>query len=264
MIGNIRMLAMGAGALGAAGAATFFGVTGPDRDRASIDGSPDFTICLKTDIRYFEGVEARCYQRSDLVRLRDAPLVDQGADQIVVNMTHPSEATVPASSSATCREYEDALWEGRYALSTSDMRREAYFIRACRALDMLLDAVPAEISHFEGGSPSEVEVAAIAAEGLLRFDPEGGPIVAAEVAKTGAADWRITGGGETAILQEIANADFDGDRIEEILVFLSGGPEDGAARAAAVALLEKDAAGDPVLLTVPAEKRPRGGASGAP
>lgn len=249
MVGNIRMIAVGAGALSAVSVATFVGLSGRDReaDKAAPGGAP-VSICLKSDVRFFVGAEARCYRRDELTELRDAPVIDQRAERVSVVMTDPSDRSAPPAQCSTCRQYDEARFEGRYAMTGRDMRRETYFTRACGVLDLLLKAEPAEISHFAGGSPTAADIAALDGSSLLRFGPDPAP-GALEIEKLNATEWGFSFDDQRAVMQEIANADFDGDRIEEILVFLYARPENGTAFVSAVALLEKDSADGPVVLT---------------
>lgn len=254
MIGKMRIVAVSVGALGAAGAVTIAIMLGPGR-WASESAPPESAsreICLKSDLPFFEGAAARCYQRAELTRLQSARLVDQRGQALFLTMTHPSDPAAPPEDVITCRQYDKALAEGRYAATTRDMRRAAYFVRACGALDLLLEARPAQTSYFVDGSPDATEIASLDGDSLLRLGADAssapGP---PEVERQNATDWRISFDDQQVILQEIANADFDGDGIEEILAFLAAGPEFGTAVVYTMALLEKDSASEPVRLTPP-------------
>lgn len=258
MINSIRYLVVGAGALGVAGGATYFGIErkpekSSDMVLAASSPSDDFEICLKTDIQFFEGVTAKCYSRTELFALRDATLVNHNADPVVLDMTHPTNSTAETAQCTTCREYSEMEWEGWYALSSRDMRREAFFVRACGVLDALTHASLPTESYFEGGSPNALEMAALRNRRALRIT-EGnaatdGVSPSAPPTKVDDHHWRLASADQGGILQEIANADFDDDGIEEILVFLTTSPEEGTAIVSEVGLLEKDSADTPVSLT---------------
>lgn len=260
-----RIAIIGAAALGVAGIGALVGVS-LDQDEAAPDKAAaggEYEVCLKTAIGFFEEAGARCYDRAALGALRDRSVLDPGGRAIAVTMTPPADAARPPAQYSTCREYDVARSQDWYAMTTRDMRREAYFTRACGALDLLARAGPARTSHFAGGSPTSEEIAALGGDRLLRMGPapaSGTP----QIEKAGAAEWRISYGDQRVILQEIANADFDGDGIEEILVFIAARPEGGTATISAVALLEKDSAGGPATLTPAPATRPREGPSGAP
>lgn len=259
------MAIIGAGALGAAGVGSVVGVSVLNRngtapsEQASGD---EFSICLKSGVGFFNDLGPRCYSRAELAQLRDQPVIDQTGRKIAVTMTHPSDSSMPPAQYSTCRQYDEARFEDWYAMTTRDMRREAYFTRACGSLDLLLDAGPAETSHFADGSPVAAEIASLGGDRLLRIGPDPAP-GAPVIEKINAAEWRVSFDDQRVMLQEIANADFDGDRIEEILVFVVARPEGGTAIVSAVALLEKDRAGGPVVLT-PTAKTSRKDPSGAP
>lgn len=260
-----RMAIAGGGALGAAGLAAVVGLAVLNRDGeapdAAIDGA-DVQICLKSDMTFFEGADARCYARSELLELRDRPVIDQDGQKVVVAMSDSDDAAAAPAQYSTCRDYDAARRADRYARTTREMRREAYFIRACGALELLLRARPAETSHFADGSPSAAEMTALSEDGLLRLGPDPAP-VPADIEKTGPAEWRIDYADQRVMLQEIANADFDGDGVEEILAFLLAAPQNGTASVSAVALIEKDSADGPATLTRPVET-PQERPSGAP
>ncbi len=267
MIGNRRILAASAGALGVAGAATVAIVLGPGRwaSEPAPRESASREICLKSDLPFFEGAAARCYQRAELTRLQSAQLVDQRGQALVLTMIHSSDPAAPPEDVFTCRQYDEALVEGRYAATTRDIRRAAYFVRACGALDLLLEARPVQTSYFVDGSPDATEIASLGGDSLLRLGADAslspGPPA---VERQNATNWRISFDDQQVILQEIANADFDGDGIEEILAFLAASPEFGTAVVYTVALLEKDSASGPVRLTPPPAYEEPAGPSDAP
>ena len=245
------MMVLAAGALGAATTATYFTVPFGPTERETADAEEGgFELCLKNEIVLFEGAPAGCYSRADLAALRDAPVIDRASDTVRVSMSHPSDASVAPSECETCREFSELRWRGWFAKSSRDMRREAYFIRACGVLDLLLEASPAAENHFADGAPSAADMASIGAERVLRVgdDPETdeGALVAE---RDDPAAWRLATLGQETRIEEIAVADFDRDGVAEILVFLVAGPTDGTATVAEVALLEKDGADSPMILT---------------
>jgi|GEM_PF-1496811 len=254
MIGSIRTFVIGAGALGAAAVAGYFGVSslGPEESaREALTGSDDgFELCLKNEVAFFDGLPAGCYTREELAAFRDAPVIDRSEEEVAVAMTHPSDYSIAPEQCKTCREFSELRWRGWFASSSRDMRREAYFVRACGVLDLLMKAEPASQTYFEEGGPTADEMASIGAERVLRVgdDPEvdKGPLV---VEKAGDAVWRLTTRGQETWLEEIATADFDGDGIAEILAFALATPAAGTAAVAEVVLLEKDSSDLPLVLT---------------
>ena len=263
MIGTLKYIAVGAGALGLAGTAAFFGVSGvEEKAPASVDADAGFEVCLKNDIPFFEGVGAGCYSRAELEALRTAPLVNGRDDAVSVAMTHPTDFSAAPQECAVCADFRQMQAKGWYALSSRDMRREAFFVRACGVLDMLLEARKAEKSYFTDGSPRAEDMAALPGDRLLRL--AGDAAASTTVEETSRYNWRFSVSDQTTLLQEIANADFDGDGVEEILVFLHAGPQTGTARVSSIALLEKDSADAPLSLAPQRFMKAAGSAGGAP
>lgn len=244
MIG-VRNLMIAGGALVAAGAGAIgLRYAGDDGPPPEIDAGAEADICLKQSLGFLKAEPPRCVSRRQLAALRGAALKGPDESAVAVEMTHPSDATAPTRMGRTCRDYDDLRFEGWFALSSREQRREAYFKRACGALDMLMEAKPSKISYFADGSPTLGEVASLAADDVMRFGPEDGAEPGdPEIDQPAAARWRIRASGRTIVIDEIANADFDEDGVEEILAFIAFGPDDATARAYSVVLLEKDKAG---------------------
>ncbi|MCK5749955.1 MAG: hypothetical protein KAH44_27305 [Oricola sp.] len=243
MVSTLKMAVIGAGAAGAAG---LVAVSQPIF-KSEVSGDKSSAVCFKADIDFFEGASARCYSQAEIVKLADAPLVDRDGAKTVVSLSHPTEMSAPPKEYSTCRGYREARLDGWYALTSADMRREAYFIRACGLLALLNEAQAAEHSYFDNGSPSEEEISALAGAmtfGEARFDPE-----TVRVEKGQDHVWRVSGDALSVDLQEIANADFDNDGVEEILVFSAASPQGGTAAFYEVGLFEKDAPGAALAFT---------------
>lgn len=235
MVSTLKMAMIGAGAAGAAGVVA---VTQPFFTE---EGAAPSEVCLKADIGFFEGASARCYTQEEIMRLADAPLLDSAGERAVVSLSHPTDASAPPADYATCRSYQKARFEGWYALTSADMRREGYFIRACGVLSVLNEAQKAEHGFFEKGSPSLDDILTLA--GTMTFGEAALTPQDARVEKEQGYVWRVSGAAMSAEIHEIANADFDNDGVEEILAFIAGAPQGGTASFYEVGLLEKDAAG---------------------
>ncbi|WP_375206593.1 hypothetical protein [Hyphococcus sp.] len=242
----VKTLVMGAAAAGAAGVAV---MTVPDRDGADANGAQARAgeVCLKTDLSLFKDVSAKCFSRDDLLALRDRPVVDRQGGVVELSMSHPTDMSVPPETSRTCSDYREMSFDGWYALSSRDMRREAYFIRACGVLAALLEAQPARSSHFADGSPTAEAVAKLA--GSMSFGEANADAANLAVEKASSAVWRISSDAMKIEIHEIANADFDNDGIEEILAFTAGAPEGGTAAFYEAGLIEKDTAGAALSFT---------------
>lgn len=241
----MKTLVVSAGAAGAAGLA-IVAVPGGDADKHTDRRIAGMELCLKSDLPFFEGVSAKCFSREELLALRDRPLVDMALQPVSVSMSHPSDMSVAPEECRTCRDYGEMSFDGWYALTSRDMRREGYFIRACGLLNALTDAQPAAQSYFADGSPEAEEVAVLAR--TIRF----GEAAVGEdltVEKTSGALWRISSGAMTIQLHELANADFDNDGVEEIMAFTGGAAAGGTAVFYDAGLLEKDSEGAALTFT---------------
>lgn len=241
----MKSLVMGAGAIGAAGVA-LVAVPDQDAEKSPTVSSPSSEICLKGDLDLFEGVSAKCFSRDELLALRDRLVVDIEGRPVAVSMSHPTDMSVPAADCRTCRDYSEMSFDGWYALSSREMRREAYFVRACGILAALANAQPASSTYFSNGSPEAEEVALFA--GTMKLG-EAGPSEDIHVEKAPGAIWHISSGDMNWRIHEIANADFDNDGVEEIMIFTAGAPEGGTAAFYNAGLLEKDAAGAALAFT---------------
>lgn len=235
----IRMMVMGAGAAGAAAVAVFTQPFSPGDDDQieAVNAFAAGEICLKSDLIFFKGVKASCYSRDGLSSLADAPVADINGDPVSMTMTHPTDFSIDPVVSRTCREYREMQFDGWYAPTSRDMRREAYFIRACGVLAALDDASPPKRSFFAEGGLTAEDVASLAA--AFRFG-ESEMADALTVEKGEAHKWFISADSLSLTLQELANADFDNDGVEEILAFTTGAPEGGTAVFYDVGLIERD------------------------
>lgn len=234
----LRMAIVGAGAAGAAGVAVF---GGPMLEADGSKSSPALVereVCLKGEMSLLEGAPAKCYSREEFRTLLDRRVLDAQGAPVSLSMAHPSDMSAPTATCTTCRDFREMSFDGWYAASSREMRREAYFARACGALAALDKAQDAKQSFFANGSPAAEDIAAMASTARfgevaaddIHVDQEPGHI------------WRITADALNVQIHEIANADFDGDGIEEILAFSSGAPAGGTAAFYEVGLIEKDSA----------------------
>jgi len=243
----------GAAALAAVSiAGVSFYVVAPNDDsrEAAIDvAEDDVFICLKSDIALWKDVEQECLSPSQVNALWDKPVMMRG-EPVAVELVHPSDYSVEPVECQTCRQYAERQWDGWFAMTSRDMRREAAFIYACGTLSLLEQAAPASESFFEDGSPSTDDMEALAPSLLLRLtDSTASEALEIDVARISYAEWRLTAKDYAGSIKEIANADFTGDRVEDVLIFLYGAPVDGTATLSSIAILEKPSAAADVSVT---------------
>lgn len=234
------------GAAAAAGVAGLAVVTQPSTESGERRNGAGEEICIKGDIG-FAGFDAGCYSHDEIAGMADAPLADGQGGAASVSLTHPTDAAAAPAEAATCRDYREARGKGWYALTSRDMRREGFFIRACGALAMLERAQQAEHSYFANGSPEPEDIAGIAA--TLTFGEAAADPADLRVEKGQDHVWRIAGDAVSIAIHELANADFDNDGVEEVLAFAAASPQGGTASFYEAGLLEKDAPGAAVVFT---------------
>ena len=244
---------------------------GPETTPADERADDGYELCLRTDAPFFEGASARCYSRSGLRALAEAPVTDGSGAPVSVALSHPADRAAENAIGRTCSVYVDLKREGWYAPTSADQRREAFFIRACGALALMLEARAPEIVHFTDGSPEAGDMSRFLNNAPFGIAPtaetEGDPVrltlgdedaapeddATEEDAAPSAlpfgdrpGEWRAARGDQLVVMQELALADFDGDGVGEILVFTRAGPRDGTAIFYAVGLLEKDSPASPL------------------
>lgn len=250
---GLKTLVSGTAALAAASIAgvSFYVVDTSDDSLEAVavvaeNGAP---ICLKSDIALWKGVEQECLSPSQVSALWDRQVMMRG-EPAAVELTHPSDPAVEPAECRTCRQYKAKRWSGWFAMTSRDMRREAAFIYACGTLSLLEQAAPANESYFENGSPGAGDMNALAPVLLLRLtDTNAYKPVDIDVARISDSEWRLSASDYAGIAREVANADFTGDGVEDVLVFLYGAPVDGTAALSSVAILQKPSAAADVSVT---------------
>ncbi len=255
----LRPIVMGLGAAGALSAAVVTGVsvtrpeprTDPRPDSrsalaATLANASDETVCVESNLALVEGMRAACYGRAQYEAMRDRAVIGGDGAPVRLSLAHPTDAAVPAAMASTCAEYDSLVAEGWGALSGADMRREAFFQRACGALTLLVSASPARDSHFAGGKAAPEDVRSMAQGDAIAFG-EAAPAAAIDVVNAGKGVWKLSIGQGETIIYEIAHANFTGDGLGEILAYLSVGAAGGTARAGSIGLIEKPAANGPCV-----------------
>lgn len=250
---------MGVGALGAAGGVAAVPLLLEPASAPQENPRQDYELCLKNELSIFEGASARCYGGSDVMALSTRQVMDSRGEPSVLRMTHPTDAKIPLAEIRTCAQFREAQFDGWYAETGREIRREAWFTRACGVLAALADAQAAEHSFFDNGSPASGDVENLAA--TMSFGEASAKGAAIEA--TPSHEWRITTPAVFFVMRELANADFDNDGVEEILATVAGGAAQGAAVAFDIGYLEKDGADAPLLFTpITGDGRGAGAAGG--
>lgn len=247
MAPKIVLIVLGAAAAAVAAAALVIGGGHLLRQRsieATIAAPEERFICLRSSLDFLSGAPPGCYAPQEIAAFVLTPLRDASGEAAAVELSPPSGGQGAPKTVRTCSDWRRLKGEGWYALSGRDMRREGWFERACGALAMLEKARKADLSHFEGGMLSQNDMDALAEASPFRIGEA--QVAAMTAARTGPSEWRLLGGGQTAVIQEIAHADFSGDGLGDLLVFVTMRVEDGSAWASSTGYIEKTKASGPL------------------
>ncbi len=245
-----KLIITGLGAAGAGGAALLSAIgLAPDNPKAEeASAAPDAEVCLKTPLAFFEGADAGCMGKRRIGEWAGAQVLDNRGAPVELRMSHPEDYLREPEIVRTCKEYNERVDEAWYAGSTREMRREAYFQRACEFLSYIGKAGPAETTHFANGAPTYADLVSLSDGPPFQFGPQ------EEAERTSDLDiselvdgvWVMASSFQKARLQELAHADFNGDGVGDILAHVAIAVEDATASVGMVGYLEKTAPDGPV------------------
>ena len=236
---------------GAAGAALVTGVviqspnfTGSDVPAIELweASDPDTEVCLRSNLQFFENARRGCSKKGDIAGWSGAPVLDNRGAAVLLSLSHPTDFTRDDQIIRTCAGFTRFNEAGWYAASTSEMRREAYFQRACGALTYLLAAQKPENSYFERGKASAEDIQSFSKGPPFRIAPRAALPAESDPATVSEGEdgiWKVAAGDQQAQVQEIAHADFNDDGLGDILAYVALGVRGASARAGQIGLLEK-------------------------
>ncbi|CAG4914841.1 hypothetical protein R70241_04279 [Paraburkholderia saeva] len=174
----------------------------------------------------FESGHVETIAKSDIESLRDRPVIASGKSLIL------DHATLEHVYVQTCREYEEAIKQGYYANNTYAIKTAAIFEHRCGLLNALQRAVPATKSFIDSPRVGVVDVHLLPFRLFPQLSPD-----ASEEELAGTYQDKLNNGslviqavrqnllrvaepeGTGHQLIEVARADFNGNGIEDILVF---------------------------------------------
>lgn len=198
-------------------------------------------------------------RQSDIPRLLDLPVRNGNtgpAERYGVEMTRPNHTTFTAY---TCREWKKARAAGAYSATTYDMAMESSFIDTCGLLFELQKAKLPIKSFIANPRVTLADVNLLPAE-ILASLPEGGEpdrlrgktvadaVPPQDIKEAEAERLTVSYGGLRQSFWEGARADFNGDGIEDILVFTGGRAEGGTMGYADYFILTRTSAAGPLKL----------------
>jgi hypothetical protein len=200
-------------------------------------GGRDITFAIKTPLKFKGRIVSGSLRKSEIEKLLDLPVRNGDYDP---SEGYGVEMTTPAPEYRdfmvyTCREWKKALADGAYAATTVAMTMESFLIDTCGLLFELqkarlpaksfianpkvslanLDLLPAEMLTDDGDSP-KYDAAQLERLTVSKVVPRKDIEEAKEDSLT------LTYGNFRQSFWEGARADFNGDGIEDILVFTGG------------------------------------------
>lgn len=210
-------------------------------------GEPKF--CLLADIGVTDLAKGGCYTRRQFAELSGKPVIGGDGAPTKISLSHPTDYSRAAEDVTTCAEYRAHIEAGWYALSQSDIRREAYFQRACGALTALENARPPDVSYFNDGRMSGADMTLLAKAAPFQIGTDPAVTAPPQIENGGEGVWVMRSGPQRMEMQEIAHADFNADGLGDVLAFVTLSVEGGTASAAQLGIVEKKSADGPCAWT---------------
>lgn len=248
---------------------TAFAAAGSMPARAGqTDQQKDVTFKIKVPLTFKGRVVSGSLRKSDIPALLDLPVRNGDTDpksEYGVEMTRrDGKKTFMVY---TCRQWKRATAEGAYSATTYDMAMESSLISTCRALFELQSAkVP--IKSFLENPRVTLNDTNLLPAAMLAVMPEdeaeerrlAGKTISQVVARK---DIQAASGGVLTVsydglmqrFEEVARADFNGDGIEDILVFTGGSAEEGTMSYSDYILLTRTSSSGP-LKVIPINETP--------
>lgn len=192
--------------------------------------APEAIFQLIEGMKFADSEEVKSVARDDIDALRDRPIrfgEDSGIDGVTLTNDANEERFV-----RTCREYDDAVSAGFYALTNLDIKMSSWFEHQCGLLNALQSATPPVRSFISRARVGVLNLEMIpysffpqvaaheeAGEiaGTYQDKVDDGSMVIKRVAPN--LLQIVEPGGMGQQLIEVARADFNGDGIEDMLLF---------------------------------------------
>lgn len=185
---------------------------------------------LLESMRFTNSEEVTSLLKSDIEGLRDKP-VQMGENDSSEGLTLTNDQG-ESSQVCTCREYDEAVSKGYFPYTTFDIKMSAWFEHQCGLLKSLETATSSNVSYIDDpklgvldlylipysffpgvGEPTEVDH-----EATYQSKVDSGDLIIRKVKQNLLQIEEPEGMGQQII--EVARADFNGDGIEDILVFV--------------------------------------------
>jgi hypothetical protein len=230
----------------------------------------ELTFKIATPLEFKGRVVSGFLRQSDIPQLLDLPVRNGDTDLAEgygVQMTRPNNTKFMVY---TCLEWRNAQAEGSYSATTYDMAMESFFNHTCGLLFELQKAkLPAE-SFIANPRVTLADLDLLPAE-MLASMPVGGAADRARRGKTikqvvppqdvieaDADGLTVSYGGLRQSFWVGARADFNGDGIEDILIFTGGRAEGGTMGYSDYFILTRTSPSGPLKLIQTADMRHQG------
>ena len=215
-------------------------------------GHPEEIFTLLQRLQFANADEVEVVAKADIEQLRDRPIkLGQNKDIDGVSLTKSTSEKIYVR---TCREYDAAVEKGFYAYTTFDITMAIFFEHQCGLLKALQSARTAQNSFINKPHVGIVDLKLLPFTLFPVLGPDDrdrtdkpstyqgavddGSIVIRKV-RQNLVSVQETGGGMAQQLVEVARADFDGDGIEDILVYNYFRVTDGTFRSGGVLALTR-------------------------
>lgn len=191
---------------------------------------PAEIFTLLEGMKFADATEVRTIAKTDIEILRDLPIRLGQNDHINgVTLTNDTDAQVHVR---TCREYNEASEAGYFAYSTFDIKMATFFEHQCGLLTALEAAATPEVSFIDNPRVGVVDLELLPfslfpAFGEESLDKDRSATYQSKVSDGTLVVKRlrqnllqvVVPGGMGHQLLEVARADFNGDGIEDMLLF---------------------------------------------
>lgn len=192
--------------------------------------APEAIFELIEGMRFADTEEIRLVARADLESLRDRPIrlgENTGIDVVTLTNDGKEQCLV-----RTCKEYDEAVGAGFYALTTFDMKMASWFEHQCGLLTALQSAAAPTASYISKPRKSILDLSLVPfsffpqigeldpdtdRSGSYQDKVDNGSLVIKRVSHN--LLQIVEPGGMGQQLIEVARADFNGDGVEDILLF---------------------------------------------
>jgi hypothetical protein len=219
-------------------------------------------VCITGALNIKGAAPGRCLKPGELNRLTNLPVLMGAHEEAKLTLSPPGPQGHPQTA-ADCAQYRDLKAKNYFALTTMDMATQGWFERACATVSLLERAQRAKHSYLDSPNNGLADPKWLPAA-MLPEPPGGGPapsgtigdLVASGAVKIQSAARRrldLDYKGERAVYEELARGDFDGDGVEDMLVFESTQAIGGTMVGSSDLILTRKFKGAPLTL-LPAPK----------